>query len=144
MTTIDDLQLQNHKLTEASNVLVYLLQERSMCDTETASKILFGFLELLYEHFKQIDSLYKGLLTGTTKEAGFMAEKFMSGEVELKRIINKYVSKWCIKDRKQLKISDHEKFLSDTRQLFKFVLSRIQDETENLYPLIRETEKSAA
>lgn len=144
MMAIDDLQVQNHKLTEASNVLVYLLQDRSMCDTDTATGILYDFIDLLFEHFKQVDSLYQSLLTGSGSEAGFTAEKFMSGEIELKRIINSYISKWCIKDRKQLKIADHAKFMTETSDLFKFVLSRIQDETENLYPLIRATEKTAA
>jgi glutathionylspermidine synthase len=62
----------------------------------------------------------------------------MSGEQELKRIINQYTKKWCKKSRQELRVADYERFAKDTEELFQMVLSRIQDETEHLYPLVRE------
>ena len=40
--------------------------------------------------------------------------------------------------------TDHEKFKLETQELFKMVLSRIQNETELLYLLVREIGKVAA
>ena len=144
MATLDELNIQNHKLTESSNVLVYLLQERAMCDTETACNLLYGFLDQVNNHMKLVDSLYKDLLADKKQEVNNIAQMFMSGERELKRIITQYINKWCMRERQELRVADHEKFTKDTRELFEMVLSRIQDETEHLYPLVRGLQKSAA
>jgi hypothetical protein len=37
-----------------------------------------------------------------------------------------------------LGIAQHDRFLVDTEKFFHLILQRIQDETEKLYPLIRE------
>ena len=144
MATLDELNIQNHKLTESANVLVYLLQERSMCDTETACHLLYGFLDQVDNHMKLVDSLYKDLLIDKKREVNNTAQMFMSGERELKRIISQYINKWCRKERRELRVADHQEFTRNTRELFEMVLSRIQDETEHLYPLIREVQKNAA
>jgi hypothetical protein len=34
-------------------------------------------------------------------------------------------------------IKDHHTFVNETEDMFRLVLNRIQDETEQLYPLIR-------
>jgi hypothetical protein len=34
-------------------------------------------------------------------------------------------------------IKDHQAFVNETEDMFRLVLNRIQDETEQLYPLIR-------
>ena len=143
MATLDELNIQNHKLTESANVLVYLLQERAMCDTETACGLLYGFLKQFDEHLKLVDSLYQGLLTDKDQKVNNTAGMFMSGERELRRIINQYTDKWCRKDRQELRVADHKLFTRDTLELFGIVLSRIQDETEHLYPLVRETRSAA-
>ncbi len=144
MATIDEINLHNHKIIDTSNVLMYLLEKREMCDNETCIHLLYRYLDQLEQHLKLVDSLYKGLLGDGDSKANNMAEKFMSGEVELKRIINNYRTSWCRKSRKDLKVHDHHKFMDDTEELFGFVHSRIQDEVEHLYPLVRELRQSAA
>lgn len=144
MTTIDELNLQNHKLAEYSNVLTHLFKDRSMCDTSIACSVLFDFLDQFQDHMKLVNILYQGLLTDNDKETSNVAQMFMSGERELKRIINQYTKQWCNSQRKELWVADHEQFTKDTQELFEFVLSRIQDETEHLYPLVREIRKDAA
>jgi len=138
MTVINDLHLQNHKLTESSNVLLYLLKERAMCDTETSCELLFDFIKNMNNHLVLVDSLYKDLLSDKSTTANNTARMFMSGEQELKRIIAQYTKKWCKKNSNQLRIADHEKFKQETQDLFEMVLSRIQDETERLYPLVKD------
>ena len=138
MTIISELHLQNHKLTESSNVLLYLLKERAMCDTETSCELLFGFIKNMNEHLVLVDSLYKDLLSDKSSTSNNTARMFMSGEHELKRIIAQYTKKWCKKNGNQLRIADHDSFKQETQDLFEMVLSRIQDETEHLYPLVRD------
>lgn len=138
MATLEELNIQNHKLTESSNVLMYLLQERAMCDTETACTLLFNFLDEFNQHMGTMGNIYQGLLSDKEEKANDTASRFMSGERELKRILAQYTRQWCKKNSKSLRVADHEKFKQDTLELFEMVLSRIQDETEHLYPLVRE------
>lgn len=144
MAILDEVNKHNHQLTDTSNVLMYLLKQREMCDNETCIYLLFRFLDQIDNHFKLIDSLYQGLLADKNQEANNTAEKFMSGEVELKRIVSQYTSSWCNMNKKQLKIKDYEAFSKDTFKLFEIMLARIQDETEHMYPMVREVHKSAA
>lgn len=137
MAIISELHSQNHKLIESSNVLLYLLQERSMCDTETACQLLFEFIDNMNSHFDLVDSLYKVLLSDKSTSTNNSARSFMSGEQELKRIINQYTKQWCRKNSSQIRVGDHDRFKQDTQDLFKIVLSRIQDETEHLYPMAK-------
>jgi len=67
-----------------------------------------------------------------------MARLFMSGEQEIKRIIAKYTRKWCNKNHSALKVAEYEAFKHETQEVFQLILARIQDETEKLYPTVRE------
>ncbi len=138
MITFDELNEQNHKITELSNVLLYLFKDRSMCDTDTACNLFFNYIEKLKEHLSAVDHLYPSLLADRDKEANNVANKFMSGEQEIKKIISKYTKKWCHKKKHELIIGDHDAFFEDTTDVFHLVLNRIQDETEHLYPMVRE------
>ena len=147
MVAFDELHSQNHKLIESSNVLMYLLKERSMCDTETACGLLYSFIDSLNNHMNTVDSLYQALLSDKEPSTNNTARMFMSGEQELKRIIKQYTKKWCVKNSQQLRIANHDQFTRDTVDLFELVLTRIQNETEHLYPLVKvtiENQKHAA
>ena len=62
----------------------------------------------------------------------------MSGSVEVKKILRQFTKQWCATtDKHTLKIKAHEQFLRDTDKLFDLVLQRILNETEHLYPLVR-------
>lgn len=138
MITFDELNTQNHKITELSNVLLYLFCDRAMCDTETACNLFFNYIEKVQGHLDVVDHLYANLLTDQDQNVNNVARLFMSGEQEIKKIITQYVKKWCNKTKHELIINDYDKFIDDTKEIFELVLSRIQDETEKLYPLVRE------
>jgi len=137
MAVFEDIHVHNHRLMELSNVLMYLLRERAMCDTETANSLFCETLNKIDEHLEMVDRLYPKLLNTKETKAHNAAKSFMSGEIELKRIIADYKKAWFAKHRQELRISDHSQFIKDTGELFDIVLSRIQDETEHLYPLVR-------
>jgi len=132
----ENIHAHNHKLRELSLVVVYLLQERSMCDTETANSLFCETLMKIDEHLRMIDHLYARLLSQKDEKASRTAKMFMSGEIELKKIIAEYKKAWFAKNRPELRVGNHPQFIKDTEELFEIVLSRIEDETENLYPLL--------
>ncbi len=140
MITFEELNTENHKITELSNVLLYLFNDRAMCDTDTACTLFYNYMEKVKDHLKVVDHLYPSLLADSDKKVNYVANNFMSGEQEIKKIISQYMKSWCNKNKTGLVIGDYEAFLKDTREVFHMVLNRIQDETERLYPLVRELE----
>lgn len=139
MITYKALNEQNHHITELSNVLQYLFKDRSMCDTKSCCDLFNNYVDLVKEHIDTVDkSMYKELLSSPDEKINNVAKNFMSGSVEVKKILKSFAKDWCpSKKSGDLKIKDHQKFLDDTNELFEIVLQRILDETEHLYPLVR-------
>ena len=139
MITYEELNEQNHRITELSNVLHYLFQDRSMCDTGSCCDLFYHYVDLVRKHIDLVDKdMYSDMLASPDKKINNVARNFMSGSLEVKRILKDFSRHWCpTKQHDALKIKDHEKFLKDTDELFEIVLQRILDETEHLYPLVR-------
>ncbi len=137
------LNEQNHRITELSNVLAYLIQDRAMCDSRTCCDLFFNYMENVQNHMKLVDSnLYGELLNHPSNEINNTAKNFMSGSQEIRRIVKRYNKKWCDKKSHDLSIGkQYAKFLVESDQMFSIVLDRIQDETEHLYPLSRRIKK---
>lgn len=139
MITYEELNTQNHKITELTNILELLLADRIICDAETTHELFFRYVELVKSHLQATEtSVYTVLLTKGDQSAKNSANSFMSGSKEIKRIYNNYLKRWCKKNTCELIIKDYDKFQEDTEELFDTVLDRIQAETEQLYPLVRE------
>ena len=138
MVTYEELNAQNHKITELSNVLRYLLADRAMCDTEVTCHLFYEYVDRVREHLELEDKhKYSKLLTHKEARVNNTAKLFLSGSVEIKRIFSSYLKKWCRKGKQELRITDYNLFRDETEEMFDLILNRIQDETEKLYPLIR-------
>jgi len=135
MISYMELNEQNHKITELSNVLSYLINERSMCDTEVSCELFFRYVELVKEHLETEErELYQLLLMDDDNDARNTGRKFLSGSSEIKRVFGQYLKRWC--KGKELRIRDHEAFIRDTREIFALVIRRIDDEIVHLYPTL--------
>jgi hypothetical protein len=139
MITYEELNEQNHRITELSNVLHYLFQDRSMCDTGSCCDLFYHYVDLVRKHIDLVDKdMYSDMLASPDKKINNVARNFMSGSLEVKRILKDFSKHWCpTRSKSSLTIKDHEKFLKETDELFEIVLQRILDETEHLYPLVR-------
>lgn len=139
MVTYQELNEQNHRITELSNVLSYLFKDRSMCDTDSCCQLFINYVNLVKEHIDLVDkNMYSELLKSPDEKVNNIAKNFMSGSVEVKKILKDFSKDWCrIKHKSELTIKNHNKFLVDTDEMFNIILQRIQDETEHLYPLVR-------
>ena len=138
MIAYDTLNKQIHEITELSNVLSYLVQDRSMCDTHTCCELFHRYMDSIAQHLDMVErSIYPQILTGGNQNAMNQVNNFMNGSQELKRILKQYTRKWCKRQDKVLKIGNHQAFVDDSEHLFEVLYERLQDETENLYPLSR-------
>ena len=144
MITYEELNQQNHRITELSNVLHYLFKDRSMCDTGSCCELFYHYVDLVKTHIDQVDKdMYSDLLNSPDKKINNVARNFMSGSMEVKKILKAFSKRWCpARNKGSLTIKDHDKFLKDTNELFEIVLQRILDETEHLYPLVRSLRNS--
>ena len=145
MIDFKELNEQNHHITELSNVMRYLLKDRSMCDTGTCCELFNRYVNMVHDHIDMVEkNMYSDLLRSSDENVNNTVKNFMSGSVEVKKIIKEFTRQWCpTKGCDELKIRDHEEFLRDTDKLFDLVLQRILDETEHLYPLVRTVKKAA-
>jgi hypothetical protein len=138
MITYQELHEQIHHITEISNVFLYLIDNRKMCDTQITCDLFFDYVEKVKEHLEIEDkSLYTVILKGGDDQARKTAQNFLSGSVEIKRIFQEYLKKWSHKGTQKLVIDNYDEFSKETRSMFELVLNRFQDETEQLYPLAR-------
>lgn len=139
MITYKSLNEQNHRITELSNVLQVLLRDRSMCDTRTCCDLFSNYMTQVKEHIETVDkNMYSDLLASPDEKVNNVAKNFMSGSVEVKKILQGFGKQWCpSRGNNDFMIKDHDQFLKAMDELFDIVLQRIQDETEHLYPLVR-------
>lgn len=143
MLSVNQLNQQNHKITELSQVVLHLIQDRRMCDMDTTCDIFMLFVDEVNNHLKFEDTqVYGNLLLQKDQHTKTVASQFMSGSIEIKKIFQKYIKKWC--HNKKLRIKNHAIFVQDTEDIMHVILIRVQDETEKLYPLVKEVEQNMA
>ncbi len=140
MLTYDDVNKQNDKITELTNVLTFLLSDRALYDTQVISDLFFELVREVEEHLKAQDKfVYRTLLASPDQKVRNLSNQFMSGGVEIKRVFAEYLKVWCGRKKcKQLFIKDHVVFVRETEEMFELILNRIQDEQEKLFPMLRE------
>jgi hypothetical protein len=139
MNQTEALHKQAHEITELNNVLKELLSDRSLCDSEVTCELFFRYVKAVRQHLNITESgLFAQLLVNSDEQTCKVVGKFIDGSHEIKQIFSQYTKKWCNKN--ELKINNYQEFYTDTTEVFSLVLRRLQDETENLYPLIKLTQ----
>jgi len=137
MVSFSELHAQNHKITELSKVLLHIISERSLCDTDVTCDIFFDYTTKVKAHLDLEErELYRELLTHSDHDIQDTATKFLSGSADIKRVLKSYLKHWC--RNKNLRIKDHDKFVRESEDIFNLINDRISDEVENFYPIIRE------
>jgi len=141
MVDFETLHEQNHKIGEMANVLSFLIKDRRMCDADITCNLFFKYVDAVNEHLDLEErTLYKPLLTNSKTRK--LAENFLGGSAEIKRVFKQYVRHWC--KNKELRIKDHQEFLDETDKMFELIWNRIVDESEKLYPAVKEATAKAA
>lgn len=136
MKNTDTLHKQVHEITELNNVLKSLINDRLLCDSEVTNELFNRYTDAVQHHLTNTESgIFSQLLTNSDEQTSAIVEQFMSGSREIKRTFSRYTKKWC--KNKNLLIKDHDEFLNETTRVFDLVLTRLQDETEHLYPLVQ-------
>jgi succinate dehydrogenase flavin-adding protein (antitoxin of CptAB toxin-antitoxin module) len=145
MTNVSELNTQNAKIKELSSVLQYLISNKEICNTQVTCDLFLDYAEQVTNHlYLEEKDVYRYLLNHTDKQVRNTTHDFFSGSIEIKRVFNEYLGRWC--RNKKLRVIKHAEFLQDSKEIFELVLNRIHAETTILYPMIEEIldEKVAA
>ena len=145
MTKIPELNIQNSKIKELSSVLQYLISNKDMCNTQVTCDLFLDYAEQVTNHlYLEEKDVYRHLLNHSDSQVRNTSNDFFSGSIEIKRVFNEYLGRWC--RNKKLRVIKHQAFLQDSKEIFELVLNRINAETTILYPMIEDAldEKVAA
>lgn len=136
MVTFKELNEQNHKISERTKIILYMIKDRTICDTDVTCELFFDLTDRIKKHMDiEERELYKGMLTHSDKHIKTTAENFLSGSAEIKRVFKHYMKRWC--HNKNLRIKNHEQFVQETADLFDMIETRMIHETEKFYPIVR-------
>ena len=97
-----------------------------MCDTESCCNLFSNYMGLVKEHIETVDkNMYSDLLSSPDQKLNNVAKNFMSGSVEVKKILKKFEHQWCpSKGHNDLKIKDRGMGLIDG--VFDFLSQRFE------------------
>jgi len=140
MTNFAEMYNRNHEIAEHSKIILYLIEDRSICDTDVSNDLFFGLLEKIKfqmdfeEHY-----FFKKMLTDSRSEVKVAANNFLSNSAEIKRVLKQYTKRWTHKNH--LRIKDHQKFKQESYDVFEMLENYIIKKTEKLYPIVRQIEQ---
>ena len=103
-------------LLELAKTLSYLFQDREMCDTGVTCELFERYRDKFDTHLANNKEIYSVLLNSHGDEGRKVADRFISGEIELKKLLKDYSGKWC---KNGLNVSNHE-------QLYPLVRDQLQ------------------
>ena len=91
------------------------------------------------KHMQLVESdMYPDLLSNPAPAARITVSNFLGSSQGIKHIMSSYKKKWCDSKNTGLSIgAKHDEFIQETDEMFAAILTRIQDEMENLYPIVR-------
>jgi pyruvate-formate lyase-activating enzyme len=137
MAQVNKLHTGVHHITELSNAISLLISDRQLCDSSITCELFFRYIDAVNHHLKHTESgMFAKLLVDSDEREGKILDHFMDGAHEIKQIFNAYTKKWC--KNNELRIRDYAEFVKDSSEMFELVLRRLQDETENLYPIVND------
>lgn len=137
MLSFTQLNQQNNKIKELSSVLEYLIKNKEMCNSETTCDLFLKYAEEVTNHlYLEEKEVYRHLLNHNDLRVRNTVSDFFNGSIEIKKIFNQYLGKWC--KNKVLRVKRHDEFVRESQEIFGLVLNRITAETEILYPRVKE------
>lgn len=133
MSLVEELRGENIEIKELSDVLSNLVTQQSLRTNTVFCELLQRFQSKLDSHLKhEARSIYPNLLNHADGNIKKVAKDFLNNTHELERILSKYVKRWCT----HINTDNHEKFESETMEVFKLVNERIAMEESHLFNVI--------
>lgn len=108
-----------------------------MCNTQVTCDLFLDYAEQVTNHlYLEEKDVYRHLLNHSDMKVRNTSNDFFSGSIEIKRVFNEYLGRWC--KNKKLRVIKHQEFMQDSKEIFELVLNRVNAGTTILYPMIED------
>lgn len=143
MVPIDELRVQNGRISELVQVLEVMIQDERVCHTTICRELFERFTDEVRDHLDVEDrTVYSDLLNHADRRVNEAADRYLSGTREIKRLLGGYMKRWCGPDSSAS--TDRAHFLAETGEMFQLLRERIRAEEEELFPLVANMQQGGA
>lgn len=139
MIPIDEFRAENAEIRDLCTILNLAIDEYNLRNNIIVCELIDRFVESVNAHLRHEDrSIYRDLLSQHTQQANHIADHFLGNTQELKRIFKAYSRGWCRKSHTE---PQHQKYVQESKEIFKMVCDRIDFEEHKIFPYF-ETESA--
>ena len=132
MIPIQEFRAENAEIKDLCTILNLTIVEYGLTKNMIVCELIDRFVDSVNSHLIHEDrSIYRDLLSQHTTEASHIAELFLGNTQELKRIFKSYTKGWCKKAHAE---DRHQKFVQESREMFRLVCERIDFEEKKIFP----------
>ena len=136
MIELDNFRKEHTELRDLCSILDATIGDYSLRDNMIMCELIERFVDEVNAHLKHEDrSVYRDLLKQHSKEADQVADRFLGNTQEIKRIFKEYSRDWCRKPHSE---NQHEKYIEESRHMFKVVCDRIDFEEQKIFPYLEQ------
>lgn len=132
MIPLEEFRAENAEIRDLCTILNLAIDEYNLRDNMIVCELIDRFVDSVNSHLIHEDrSIYRDLLNQHTHEANHIADHFLGNTQELKRIFKSYSRGWCRKSHPENK---HQKYVQESKEMFKLVCDRIDFEENKIFP----------
>lgn len=132
MIPLEEFRAENTEIRDLCTILNLSIDQDSMKYNSIFCELIERFVKSVNSHLAHEDrSIYRDLLNQHTHEADHIADHFLGNTQELKRIFKAYSRGWC---RKPHNDTQHQKYIEESREMFRLVCDRIDFEEKKIFP----------
>ena len=133
MQTLEALKLENQEISDLCEVLSVLIEHKELRNNPYVCELVAKFREKVWTHLVFEDNpIYLELVRQPDKEFSETASRFIQGAQAIKKRFADYVKCWCTPTGED----DHDRFVSESRDIMRLIMDRVQYENDKVFPLI--------
>ena len=134
MVAIRELEQENQEIVALAAILSPLIEKQEFRSNPVFCELLHRFMDKIGAHLShEARSVYNELLSHKDKETNNAATRFISNAHELEKILGGYTRRWCVPIPST---EQHERFVEETREIFRLLNERISMENQHLFPVL--------
>lgn len=132
MIPLETFREEHKQIRDLCDILNLSIGDYKMRHNKIVCELIDRFVDEVNAHLMHEDrSIYRDLLSQHSREAKQVADHFLGNTQELRRIFNQYSRGWCRKPHSE---KDHDKYVDESRHIFKLVCDRIDFEEKKIFP----------
>jgi len=134
MYTLKELKKQNQEISELLDVLSVLIEHSSLINNSYVCELTTRLNEKVWMHLVfENNTIYTELSRHHNPDIQKITQDFQQSARDVKKVFSDYVRSWC---HTQTNKKEHQAFVEESKNVFTLIRSRIEQEEENIFPLV--------